>query len=428
MAERHALHDLIVIGAGAAGLWAAARAAELGRAVLLLEKTPRTGTKVLASGGTRCNLTTTLGPDEAARLFGARGARFLGPAFRALPPRAVRARFEELGVPTVEAPLEKVFPASQRARDVRDALERWALTGGVRIRLEAAVAGLEREGETWRVRLVDGGEERATRLFVCPGGMSYARTGTTGDGYAWLRALGLPLVEPVPALVPLVSPAVWVHELAGIALQEVNVRLDSSAGQELARRARPVVFTHHGVSGPGAMDLAEPVAREEEDARREGRAPHPLALVLDLLPTHERAALRARLLEWAGLPGAPLLAGTLASAWQLPRRVLERVLIQAELAPELRVNALSRPGRHALVEALKGLRVPVNATRGFDQAEVTAGGLALAALDARTMRVKGVPGLWCFGEVIDLAGPIGGLNFQAAFACAELAARSLGSR
>jgi predicted flavoprotein YhiN len=112
-------HELVVVGAGAAGLWAAARAAELGRRVLLLEKTARTGTKVLASGGTRCNLTTTLGPDEAARLFGPRGERFLRGAFRALPPSAVRARFDGLGVPTLEAPLEKVFPASQRAKDVR---------------------------------------------------------------------------------------------------------------------------------------------------------------------------------------------------------------------------------------------------------------------------------------------------------------------
>src|SRR5688572_3321115 len=135
---------VIVIGAGAAGLWAAAAAARAGSSVLLLEKTPRTGTKVLASGGTRCNLTTTLGPDEAARLFGPRGERFLRPAFRALPPRLVRERFDRLGVPTVEAPLEKIFPASQRAKDVRDALEGWARGAGVELRLDAGVRGVER--------------------------------------------------------------------------------------------------------------------------------------------------------------------------------------------------------------------------------------------------------------------------------------------
>ncbi len=126
---------LLVVGGGAAGLWAAARAAELGVRVVLLEKTPRLGTKVLASGGTRCNLTTTLGPQDAGRLFGQRGERFLRRALRALPPQAVRDRFELLGVPTVEAPLEKVFPASDKARDVRDALVAWARQGGVDMRM-----------------------------------------------------------------------------------------------------------------------------------------------------------------------------------------------------------------------------------------------------------------------------------------------------
>ncbi|HEX6882709.1 MAG TPA: aminoacetone oxidase family FAD-binding enzyme [Planctomycetota bacterium] len=419
-----AAHELVIVGAGAAGLWAAARAAELGRRVLLLEKTPRTGTKVLASGGTRCNLTTTLGPDEAARLFGARGERFLRPAFRALPPRAVRERFHGLDVPTLEAPLEKVFPASQRAKDVRDALERWAVGAGVELRRDTPVHGLERRGEVWRVALADGAALEAPHLFLCPGGKSYARTGTTGDGYAWLAALGLPLVEPVPALVPLVSAAPWVHALAGIALQDVTVRLRGPEREELGTRARPVVFTHQGLSGPGAMDLSEPVAREEERARRERRAARPHQLVLDLLPERAREALRDELLALAGAEGAPQLAGALASRLALPRRLVERALAQAGLAAELRVNALARAGRHGLVEALKGLAVPVTGTRGFELAEVTAGGLALEALDPRTLRVRGLPGLWAFGELIDVQGPIGGLNFQAAFATAELAARS----
>jgi len=417
--------DLVVIGAGAAGLWAAARAAELGSEVLLLEKTPRTGTKVLASGGTRCNLTTTLGPDDAARLFGPRGERFLRGAFRALPPESVRARFHELGVPTVTAPLEKVFPASQRARDVRDALERWARAAGVRIRCGAPVVAIEHAAARWRVRLEQGESLEAARLFVCPGGRSVPRTGTTGDGYRWLAELGLPLVEPVPALVPLTSPAEWVRELAGVSLQETSVRLRAPDGRVLASRARPIVFTHRGISGPGAMDLAEPVARAEARARAGDRAAEPHELLLDLVPALEREELRARLLEAAQLPGAPLVAAWLAAELALPRRLVNRALVLAGSSEATRVNALARAARHALVEELKGLRVPVAGTLGFDHAEVTAGGLALSALDPRTLRVSGCENLWVFGELLDLAGPIGGLNFQAAFATAELAARSL---
>ena len=339
----------------------------------------------------------------------------------------MRDRFATLGVPTVEAPLEKVFPASQRARDVRDALERWARAAGVQLPCDAGVRGIERAPDRWRVACADGVRECA-RLFVCPGGKSYARTGTTGDGYAWLAELGLPLVEPVPALVPLASPAPWVHALAGVSLQDVEIRLRASDGRELGRRARPVVFTHRGVSGPAAMDLSEPVAREEALAQREERAPRAHALVLDLVPARGREELRARLLAAAGMRGAPVLAGVVAAELELPRRVVERALAQAEVALDARVNALARAPRHALVEALKGLAVPVDGTLGFDAAEVTAGGLALSALDPRTLRVNGVPELSVFGEVIDLTGPIGGLNFQAAFATAELAARAVAVR
>ena len=203
------------------------------------------------------------------------------------------------------------------------------------------------------------------------------------------------------------------------------MRLRDPEGDELARRARPVVFTHRGISGPGAMDLSEPVAREEAEAASSRRARRAHALVLDLVPALEREELRARCLEAAALPGAPLLAASLAAELALPRRLIEAVLAQARVPVETRVNALARPARHALVESLKGLEVPVDGTLGFDAAEVTAGGLALPALDPRTLRVNGMPDLWAFGELIDVQAR-SWLNFQAAFATAELAARSVG--
>ena len=159
--------DICVVGAGAAGLWAAARAARLGRQVLLVEKTPRTGTKILASGGTRCNVTTSLDPEEATRLFGPRGGRFLRPAFRTLPPAAVRSHLTSLGVPTITAPLDKVFPTSGRATDVRDALERDARQAGAEILCHAAVQGIGTEGDRWVVRLGDGRAVAFLRSDIC---------------------------------------------------------------------------------------------------------------------------------------------------------------------------------------------------------------------------------------------------------------------
>ena len=338
-----ARRELIVIGAGAAGLWAAARAAELGCQVLVLEKTPRTGTKVLASGGTRCNLTTTLGPLEAARLFGAAGERFLRGAFRALSPARLRERFEALGVPTVEEPLEKIFPASHRARDVRDALERWARGAGARIECDSAVRGFERADDAWRVRLQDGRVFRARKLCVCPGGMSYPRTGTTGDGYAWLAALGLPLVEPVPALVPLVSPEPWVRELAGVSLQAVRVELRAPGRRAAcATRRGPSCSPTRGSRVPARW-----ISRSRSRARKPARG------TPDALRARTRCASTSRRRSSAracascsraspGAPGAPLLAASLATELALPRRLVARGLAQAALAPDARVNELAR--------------------------------------------------------------------------------------
>jgi predicted Rossmann fold flavoprotein len=415
--------DIGVIGAGAAGLWAAAAAARAGRSVVLLEKTPRTGTKILASGGTRCNLTTTLDARAAADLFGRDGARFLQTAFRVLSPEGLRERFLELGVPTSEAPLEKIFPTSGRARDVRDALEQEVRASGARIEFDAAVESIEFASERWRVALVDGRVFGFSRLIVCPGGKSYPKTGTTGDGYAWLERLGLPIVEPVPALVPLSSPAVWVSNLSGLAVQDVEARVLDGERTLLGKRRRPVLFTHQGLSGPGAMDLSEPVARAHARAARRREAPPKFSIELDFLPDLTREALRDLLIGAASLPGAPSLSRVLPV--EIPKRLIFRIARQAELGEiDPRPNQLDKGARHRLVESLKGLSVPIDGTLGFDLAEVTAGGLALTHVDPGTMRVKGFDGLYACGEILDLTGPIGGLNFQAAFATAELAARA----
>lgn len=402
---------VIVVGAGAAGLWAAGVAARAGQQVLLLEKTSRTGTKILASGGTHCNLTTTLDPVEAARLFGRRGERFLRPAFDALPPLALRERFEALGVPTVEAPLEKVFPASGRARDVRDALEREAREAGVDIVFGAPVTAVRNNGEGFELEVEGGRRAICRNLLLCPGGKSYPRTGTTGDGYAWLESLGLHLVEPVPALVPLASSDLGIQGLAGIALQDAEVRACDGDGKTLARRSRPVLFTHRGLSGPGPMDVSVHVAR--------GEAGH---IRLDLVPGLDREELRGRLIELAGARGGPRLARALP---ELPRRLVGELSGSLGLGSNPEVSTLSRSSRHALVEAIKGWSIPVEGTLGWDQAEVTAGGLDLRAVNPRTMEVNAHPGLFVFGELLDLDGPIGGLNFQAAFACGELAGLAL---
>ncbi|HIG10190.1 MAG: aminoacetone oxidase family FAD-binding enzyme [bacterium] len=425
-------HDLVVVGAGAAGLWVAARTAELGRSVLLLEKTRRAGTKILASGGTRCNLTTTLGSSQAALLFGAPGARFLAPAFRSLPPDALRAQFEELGLATLEAPLDKVFPASQSAREVRDCLLGRALKAGVEVRYLQEVQAVEPSSTgTWRIRLAPAGGApvilECRSLCLCPGGRSYPRTGTTGDGYPWLEELQLELVTPVPALVPLTSSADWVHDLTGIARQGARVRLLDGTGRVLAERTRPVLFCHFGLSGPAAMDLSGVVTRGEATARRARADPPSWRASIDLVPELSSEELRHKLIAVGAAAGRPRLLKALGPMAQeaLPRRLVRAVCGQAGLAAERCLAELKKHERHQLVLTLKGLAVPIDGTRGWDRAEVTGGGLALSALNPRTMEVNAHKQLFVCGELLDLDGPIGGLNFQAAFATADLAARAL---
>lgn len=405
--------DALVLGAGAAGLWAAGTAARRGRRVLVLEKNPRVGVKVLASGGGACNLTTTLGPAEAARWFGREGERFLGPAFRALPPAAVRQAFDALGVPTeVEEALEKVWPASRRAHDVAAALLRRALEAGACVRTATPVGALQRTPSGWRVRTPHG-EVEAPHVLVAVGGRSYPRTGTTGDGYPWLAAAGHALRPQAPALVPLVVDLAWVRELAGIAL-EARVEVLEADGRVLLARRRPLLFTHTGLSGPAAMDASRWLSLPAP-------ASGPRRLVLDLLPEASHEALRERIDQrlqaggvlWAALPEA------------LPTRLRRALCEQAGARADTPATGVSREVRHALVLALKRLELPVAGTRGWDHAEVTAGGVALAEVDAGTMASRVAPGLFLAGEVLDLDGPIGGFSFQAAFATGELAGRHL---
>jgi predicted Rossmann fold flavoprotein len=406
-------YDALVLGGGAAGLWAAGTAAELGARVRVLEKNTRVGVKVLASGGGACNLTTTLPAHATARWFRREGERFLGPALRALSPQDVRAAFEHLGVATDEEPaLEKVWPVSRRAHDVAAALLHRAERAGARVRTATPVLALARAAPGWRVETAHGPVE-APRVLVAVGGRSYPRTGTTGDAYAWLAALGHTITPLAPALAPLVVEVPWVRELAGIAL-EVEAAAVLADGRVLTTRRRPLLFTHTGLSGPAAMDVSRWF---DLPPSTEGRP----VLRLDLLPDVPDESLRARL-EDVAAQAQPLVRRLPA---ELPERLRRALLVHAGLDPAASPSSAGRRGRQAVLDAVKRLLLPVAGTRGYDFAEVTAGGVALGEVDPGTMASRLAPGLFLAGEVLDLDGPIGGFSFQAAFSTGELAGRAL---
>jgi predicted Rossmann fold flavoprotein len=401
--------DVVVLGGGAAALWAAGTAAARGRRVLLLEKNRRVGVKILASGGGHCNLTTTLPPAATLDAFGPAGGRFLKPSLRRLTPLALREAFHALGVATREGELEKVWPVSGRARDVLDALVDRAVAAGATVRAGTAVLGLLRRGEGFTVRTADGDVE-APRVIVAVGGKSYPKTGTTGDGYAWMEGLGHTVTRCVPALAPLVVEEAWVRALAGVDLQDARV-VASRDGKTLSDRRRPLLFTHTGLSGPGPMD----VSRWFELLPPWGKP----SLFVDFVPAAGEDDVRAALDRAAAADPAARIAKSLPGS--LPARLAESLCAAAEVPPDRRAGEVSRDRRHALVQALKRCAIPVAGTRGFDFAEVTAGGVALEEVDPGTMESRIVPGLFVAGEILDVDGPIGGFNFQAAFSTGETA-------
>jgi predicted Rossmann fold flavoprotein len=406
-----AVWDVVVIGAGAAGLLAAARAAELGRSVLLLEKNRRPGVKILMSGGTRCNITHATDNRGIVAAYGSPG-RFLHSALAALSVQDTIALFEAEGVATKVEETGKIFPVSNKAADVLDALLRRLRRCGATLAVEEPVLALATRAPGFALttshRVVS-----ARRVVLTTGGRSYPGSGTTGDGYSWASSFGHTIVPPRPALVPITVAASWIAGLRGVTIPDVAVRV-CEGGRPLAAGRGSLLFAHFGLSGPVILDVSRAVSGHS--------SPGALTLVLDLLPTLKESELDESIRVEMAAEGRKLLAAVLAG--RLPRRLAEAVLPQAGLAADRKAAALSRPERQRLVTAVKRLALRVTGTLGFGRAEVTAGGVALDEVDSRTMQSKKMPGLFLAGEILDLDGPIGGYNFQAAWSTGWLAGQS----
>ncbi len=399
---------MLVVGGGAAGMMAALQAAGRGRTTLLLEKNQRPGLKILISGGGRCNLTTTRQGKDLEAQYGKRRGRWLRHALRSFPPTALRDFIEAAGVPLREEDLEKLFPVSQKAKDVVDALLRRCDVDGVTLVREAPVTEVTRDGSRFSV-CTPKGRFVAERLVLATGGLSYPKTGATGDGYAWCRSFGHTITETFPALAPLRVEEAWVRALQGVVLRDVDIGCVGADGKETLRRRRPILFTHKGLSGPAPMDLAGDV--EEQRGAASAR--------FDFLPAARRDELEQEWLATAKAHGARRVEALLPRA--LPERVRQALVAQSGAAPETTLAGLSKDARRKLLAAVKDLRVAVRESLGYGAAEVTRGGVALDEVDARTMESKLQPGLFLCGELLDVDGPIGGFNFQAAFATGRLA-------
>jgi predicted Rossmann fold flavoprotein len=400
--------DVIVIGAGAAGLMAAIAAAERGRRTLLLEKNRKPGVKILLSGGTRCNITHATDNRGIVDAFGPTG-RFLHSSLAALSVEDTIAFFEAEGVATKVEETGKVFPVSNKAADVLSALLRRLGRSGATLGLAEPVLEMRRlEGRlslTTSQRVLS-----ASHVVLTSGGQSYPGSGTTGDGYRFAQQFGHTIIAPRPALVPITTAQPWIESLRGVTLPDVSLRIVDGQHTLVSRRGS-LLFAHFGLSGPVVLDVSRVVSGHPR--------PETLLLEIDLLPAITEAALADCLRTEAVTSGKKQLASVLSV--HLPRRLCDTLLSLAGLPIERKAAALSKEERNRLAGRVKRLQVPITGTLGFKKAEVTAGGIALDEIDSRTMQSKLAGDLWLAGEVLDLDGPIGGYNFQAAWSTGWLA-------
>jgi predicted Rossmann fold flavoprotein len=412
--------EVVVIGAGAAGLMAAIHAAERGKRVLLLEKNRKPGVKILMSGGTRCNITHACDNRDIVDGFGPKG-KFLHTALACLSVQQTIQFFEGLGVATKVEDSGKVFPVSNKALDVLNALLNRLKTSGAVLAIEEPAVDLRRSAA--------GGFDVVTskRLIPVPnviltaGGQSYPGCGTRGDGYAFVQKFGHSIVPPKPALVPILVRADWIADLRGVTLNDVNVRVFEPESQDqpnrvkLAERRGGFLFAHFGLTGPAPLDVSCAISRHANPAS--------LELELDFLPPIKETEFDEFLKTESLASGKKQLAVVLAE--HLPRRLADSLLSTAGQPIDRKAAGLSKLDRAKLVASVKRMRLPVRGTLGFEKAEVTTGGVSLDEVDSRTMESKLVCGLYLAGEILDLDGLIGGYNFQAAWSTGWLAGRSV---
>lgn len=416
--------DVIVIGGGAAGLMAAASAAQYGKRTLLLEKNRKFGVKILMSGGTRCNITHNTDVRGIVEAFG-RNGKFLHSALAVMSPSDCVELFNSLGVETKVEHTGKVFPVSNKAIDVRDALVRYAEDSGAELVNKSPVTGLRKLDSGEFLVATEEGEFQCRSVIVTTGGLSFPGCGTTGDGYPWAESFGHSIVDTVPALTPLLSRCDWANELKGVTIDPTRVEVwEPEVEGAKKKKRKPIaettgsfLFTHFGFSGPAAMDVSRAVAGHATKNR--------LSLVCDFLPSEKAGSVEQQLVAEKKSAGGRTTIRVLSEKFsQFPKRLIEQLLSQSDVPTDRRYAELSSQQLTAISTQFKQLAFSIQGTLGYEKAEVTAGGVKLSEVNSSTMESKLVPNLFFAGEILDLDGPIGGFNFQSAWSTGWLAGQS----
>ncbi len=405
-------YDAVVIGGGAAGMFAAITASQSGCRVLLLERNAVLGKKLLITGKGRCNVTNNCSAQEVLQNI-PRNPRFLYSAMHAFPPEAAMAFFERSGCALKTERGRRVFPVSDRAQSVLDCLKGCLRECGVEQQRARVGAILTQDGAVSGVQ-AQGRMIPAKAVILATGGMSYPATGSTGDGYALARELGHTIAAPEGSLVPLEVDGCECAEMRGLSLRNVGVKLQSAAGKLLYTDFGELLFTEYGVSGPTALSASAHLKGEN------------CRLVLDLKSALDEQKLDARILR--DLESYRNRTMEFALTDLLPRAMIPVVLRRVGIDPHLQANALRRQQRRDMAALLKAFPLEITGKRPVEEAIITSGGIETSQIDPKTIQSKLVDGLYFAGEIIDCDAYTGGFNLQIAWATAYAAGCAVKNR
>jgi hypothetical protein len=405
-------YDLVIVGAGPAGLMAAIRASELKARVLIIEKNKRPGIKLLTTGGGRCNFTNYITDSKTLAAEYEPNKQFLISSFLNFGVSETINFFEENGLKSKTEANGRVFPISGKADDVLNVLLGRIKNQRVEIRAGVAVKEIKSANNQITKLILDNGEEISGKNFIlCTGGKSYPATGSSGDAYTWLRQLGHNIIKPRPALAPIHTREKFVKDLEGLSLNNIELKLFSN-GKKIAQTNGDIIFTQNGLSGPAALNLSRFINFSYDPK---------YILELDLFPDKSNGELDI------------YLQSIFHGGNKLFKNVLEKIT-RPKMAPVLisllkvnsdkQANSITKDEKTQLINLLKKLSFSVLSVGDFNQAMVTAGGVDLKEINPKTMQSKLISNLYLAGEIIDLSGPSGGFNLQLSWSTGYLAGES----
>ncbi len=405
---------VLIVGGGAAGMFAAVWAARNGHAVSVYEKNEKLGKKLFITGKGRCNLTNACDMDT---LFSSvvTNQRFLFSSFYGYTNQDVIDFFEEIGVPTKIERGNRVFPVSDHSSDVIQGLTRELKKLGVKVHLHTEVKAVEAQEEAFaRIVLADGRIIEGDACIVATGGLSYRTTGSTGDGYRFAESLGHKVTDLMPSLVPVEVAEPWIQELQGLSLKNVEVTvLDGK--DPLYQEFGEMLFTHYGVSGPLIISASAYIGKRLLD--------RPLKLEIDLKPALDVEALDKRVLRDFEENQNKQFKNAVGKLF--PAKLIPVMLELSGIDPDKKVNVIAREERRSFVELMKHFPLTLTGLRDYNEAIITKGGVRIKEIDPGTMESKLIKGVYFTGEVLDLDALTGGFNLQIAWSTAYAAGNAI---